>query len=129
MHIKMDFLIAPGSGRNKEKFYIGIQHDKCAYIIYGAHTPSGAGTVKKHASAASVQKKVAEKARGEYRQVHPSQVSAAAKENALDLLARSFPGFDRASVTWQQDGIVLSSLKGGAAPRPKRSRRTVHAWI
>lgn len=128
MHVQIDFLTAPGSGRNTSgKFYIGIRDTRCPHIIYGANTQSGSGTKKKHASVASVEKKLREKRAAEYSNATPGQINAAAKQTVIDILTASIPGLDASSAQWQNDGVTF-----GGAPtkvRPKRTRRNIHAWI
>lgn len=131
MRIKISCLLGPGSGRNNsDKFYIGIEDDRCPAVIYGSNTSNGTGAVKTHTAASGVTRMVRQKSRAEYNPVDPAQINAAAKNNAIEHICKLIPELDRQNATWESDGVVFSGSTSGAATssRPKRFKK-VHAWI
>ena len=131
MRIKISCLLGPGSGRNNsDKFYLGIDDDRCPAVIYGSNTANGTGAIKTHAAASGVTRMVKQKARAEYNPVDPAQINAAAKNNAIDHICAHIDGLDRNGATWGPDGVVFANSPNGATSpsRPKRFKK-VHAWI
>jgi len=131
MRIKISCLLGPGSGRNNsDKFYIGIEEDRCPAVIYGSNTSNGAGTIKKHPTANDVTRMVKQKGRAEYNPVDPTGINDAAKRNAIDHICKNIPGLDPSRATWSTGWVDFS---GGASAAPQSSRpkrfKKVHAWI
>lgn len=136
MHIKVSFLLGPGSGQNtSNKFYIGIEDDRCPAVIYGANTASASGSTKRHATAKNVSDMIRKKSRGEYWAVDPSEINRAAQQSVINHICQHIPGAEPKRASFQRDGVIFgagASNPGSAgiakADRPKRFKK-VHAWI
>lgn len=128
MLIDAEFLIAPGSGSNKEKFYVGVLHDKAPICLYGPVSAGAAGTITEPGQKADVRAKLNEKKRGKYVSVDPSRLSKVAQINLITNVASRL-GLDPNGARLTPQGIDFGQASAGQTPRPRRSAKQVHHWI
>lgn len=135
MLIKVDYLLAQGSGSNAYKFYLAVAHGAANFTINGANTPHGSGQVNQLSSASAVQTKVRQKLK-EYSRVEPSRINPAAKDTLVGQIVRAMPELAGKKYEFKDDGIQFlgvgrseEATQPKGSSRPKSTKKLVHDWF
>lgn len=119
MKIKVQFLIAPGSGNNAHgKFYIAICDDRAAATFHGPNSTGVNGQITTVKDSRAVEKKIREKLRGEYSAVDPDRISKRAVQRAIQHIRRAIPELGESGYVLKFSEIEFQTASSPQRPRP-----------